>query len=74
MVGSGVVPTHVWGQRWVGVEHLRWDMWAGCTPHQPERTRWLQAGRTGAAWMRLGGTEEGGTTPGAWQEGWMEGS
>lgn len=72
-MGSGAAPTHAWGQRREGAEHLRRDMRAGCTPRRPERTR-LQAARTGAAWVGPQGTEVGGTTPGAWQEQWMEGS
>lgn len=49
-------------------------MQAGCIPHRPGETQRLQAGRTVAAWMKLEGTEVGGTPPGVWQEGWMKGS
>lgn len=72
-LGSGAVPMHVWGQRGCGPERLRRDMWAACIPRPPERTQRRQAGRTGPAWMRAEGTGVGGTTPGAWQERWMEG-
>lgn len=74
MAGSGAVPTRAWGQRRGGAEHLPRDTRAGCTPHRPERTRWLRAARTGAAWVGLGDTEVRCTTPGAWLERWMEGS